>query len=122
MVKSLSVPADVGICMRKIPDRSNLVVLSFLGARFSRTAARVAPGPDWCSDRCDLSHLRFRQRSRRMVAVVLDPAGSFPERRTQDRQAHLRGQHHSHRLCLSLASFVASRPPIAPPPPPPPSL
>src|SRR5215204_7423091 len=39
--KSVSAPADVGVCRRKISDRPDLVGLSFLAARFFEQTARV---------------------------------------------------------------------------------
>src|SRR5437016_7657802 len=107
MVAAPSVPADLGVRRRKIPDRPDLVVLSFLGARFSRTPAWGAPGANWAPDRCDLSHFRYWQRSRRVVVIVFDSAGNVLERGTQDRHARVCDQHRPHRVCLPRVRVVA---------------
>src|SRR5260370_17605656 len=102
-----AVPADVGNCLRKIPDRPDLVVLSFLGPRFSRTPAGGAPGAIGSSDHRDLSDFRYWQRCRRVVLVLLDPAGSFGKRWPQALHARVRNRHRSHRVCLPGVRFVS---------------
>src|SRR5260370_17744385 len=62
VVAAPAVPADVGNCLRKIPDRPDLVVLSFLGTRFSRTPTRRSPGATRSSVCRDLSHSQCRHR------------------------------------------------------------
>src|SRR5258708_46440 len=109
MVEPAALPADVGVCVRKISDRSDLVVLPFLGARFSRTPARLALGANWASHRGDLSDLGLRECSRGMAVFVYDTAGSFRERGTQNRHAGVRDRHRSHRVRVSSDRTVASR-------------
>ncbi len=105
-----AVSADVGNCLRKIPDRPDLVVLSFLGARFSGAPARGAPGATGSSDHRDLCDFRYWQRCRRVVLVFLDPAGSFRKRGAQDCHARVCNQHRSHRVCLPRVRIVAGSP------------
>src|SRR5256885_15795212 len=90
MVASPAVPADLGVRLREIPDRPDLVVLSFLGARFSRTPAWGTPGTNWAPDRCDISHFRCRECSRRGAVFVFDSAGDVGRRGTPCHPAGLR--------------------------------
>src|SRR5258708_17097860 len=99
----------MGVCMWKISDRPDLVLLSFLGTRFSPTPARLALGANWPSGGGDLSHLGCRQRSWRMVVLIYDPAGSFCERGTKNRHAWVCDRHRSHRVRSSRECILASR-------------
>src|SRR5580704_11924864 len=70
MVCSASPAANLGVRRWEIPNRSGVVVLSFLDSRF--LAEQTRPGPDrsWPSDRGDLFDLRRRQRRRRVDIFV----------------------------------------------------
>src|SRR5580704_12689103 len=74
MVCSASPAANLGVRRREIPDRSRVVVLSFLDSRF--LAEQTWPGADrsWPADRGDLFDLRRWQRRRWVGILVFDQA------------------------------------------------
>ena len=65
---------DLGVCDRQVHDRSDLVALSVLGARFPQPQPRPEPAGRRAAAGRDLSDRRRRQHRRRLAVVGADQA------------------------------------------------
>src|SRR5579863_6552600 len=83
--------ANLGFCGGKVSDGSGVVVLFVLDSGLPATGPWTEARQHRTADFCDLFHIGYWQRCRRVAVVEHDPARDFGERGAQDGDADLFG-------------------------------